>query len=73
MGFRQKTVEDMERILKQAMDQHEKVFGSRLTKKEANRVIDEAIETKRKAWLKGIFTDHSVEELETMKGALKNV
>lgn len=73
MGLTLKQLDDMVRILDKTRTEHEKVFGTSLTKKEATSVIDGAIAKKRAEWLAKRLTDHTIEELLTLKEAVKHV
>lgn len=43
-----------------------RTYGVKLTKKEALKVVTDAIEAKRQRHLKDALTDHSISELQTL-------
>lgn len=60
----------MARMVQETIDHHKKVFGTSLTKKDMKQTVEKALADKRKKWLEGRVTDHSISELYTLLEAI---
>lgn len=70
MGIPNKTMEDMVRLIEQSFEQHLKVFGTTLTKKEIRAAAESALAKKRDEWIKARLADRSVPDLHILLEAL---
>ena len=70
MGLTVKNLDDMARMVQETIDHHKKVFGTSLTKKDMKQTVEKALAEKRKKWLEGRVTDHSISELYTLLQAI---
>ena len=70
MGLTLKTLEDLGRVVAETIKHHKEQFGTSLTKKEMKATVEKALAEKRKKWLEGRITDHSISELQTLLKAV---